>query len=380
MGLFHRNENDANFAGGSRNIVESIQRHTDVDALIYLDPRQDFNTGSVITVAPNEQAIFIKDGEIYGVLPSGRHSVATENYAVLSRIRNMLSGGVTTFTCQVYHVSTSEIVMLWGASDFIQCQDFFLGNGVIGVPTSVKANGKFRLCFNINEDDSSCVKTFMKLMGNKSSFGSMDLDNLFSTEITQKICVALGKTLTSMSRQQSINAIAMLADDIVAQVMPSLNELFADYGLSVVNFSLEPLVIVETDERKKYMDRLIAAANVSNPLYNMAVQQELLKDVAVNPGAGGVASAGAGLGMGMAAGSAFATMASTAFNQVPQQQAPPQTAGFGGANRFGGASQQETPAQPDPMETLAKMKKMLEAGLISQQQYDDKVAEVLSRM
>ena len=27
MGLFHRNENDANFAGGSRNIVESIQRH-----------------------------------------------------------------------------------------------------------------------------------------------------------------------------------------------------------------------------------------------------------------------------------------------------------------------------------------------------------------
>lgn len=183
-----------------------------------------------------------------------------------------------------------------------------------------------------------------------------------------------------MSRQQSINAIAMLADDIVAQVMPSLNELFADYGLSVVNFSLEPLVIVETDERKKYMDRLIAAANVSNPLYNMAVQQELLKDVAVNPGAGGVASAGAGLGMGMAAGSAFATMASTAFNQVPQQQAPPQAVGFGGANRFGGTPQQEAPAQPDPMETLAKMKKMLEAGLISQQQYDDKVAEVLSRM
>ena len=52
MGLFHRNENDANFAGGSRNIIEPIQRQTDVDALVYLDPRQDFNTGSVITVAP----------------------------------------------------------------------------------------------------------------------------------------------------------------------------------------------------------------------------------------------------------------------------------------------------------------------------------------
>lgn len=60
MGLFHRNENDANFAGGSRNIVESIQRQLDVDALIYIDQRQDFNMGSVITVAPNEQVIFIK--------------------------------------------------------------------------------------------------------------------------------------------------------------------------------------------------------------------------------------------------------------------------------------------------------------------------------
>lgn len=380
MGLFHRNENDANFAGGSRNIIEPIQRQTDVDALVYLDPRQDFNTGSVITVAPNEQVIFVKNGEVYGVLPSGRHSVATENYAVLSRIRNMLSGGVTTFTCQVYHVSTSEIVMLWGASSPILCGDYFLGNGVIGVKTPIKANGKFRLCFNIDENENSCVKTFMKLMGNKSYFGSADLENLFSTEITQKICVALGKTITNMSFKQPITAIAMLADDIVAQVMPSLNELFAYYGLSVVNFSLEPLDIVETEERAKYMDRMIAAVNVSNSQYNMAVQQELLKDVAVNPGAGGVASAGAGLGMGMAAGSAFATMASTAFNQVPQQQAPPQTAGFGGANRFGGAPQQEAPAQPDPMETLAKMKKMLEAGLISQQQYDDKVAEVLSRM
>ena len=380
MGLFHRNENDANFAGGSRNIIEPLQRQTDVDALVYLDPRQDFNTGSVITVAPNEQVIFVKNGEVYGVLPSGRHSVATENYAVLSRIRNMLSGGVTTFTCQVYHVSTSEIVMLWGASSPILCGDYFLGNGVIGVKTPIKANGKFRLCFNIDENENSCVKTFMKLMGNKSYFGSADLENLFSTEITQKICVALGKTITNMSFKQPITAIAMLADDIVAQVMPSLNELFAYYGLSVVNFSLEPLDIVETEERAKYMDRMIAAVNVSNSQYNMAVQQELLKDVAVNPGAGGVASAGAGLGMGMAAGSAFATMASTAFNQVPQQQAPPQTAGFGGANRFGGAPQQEAPAQPDPMETLAKMKKMLEAGLISQQQYDDKVAEVLSRM
>lgn len=65
MGLFHKNEKEANFAGGSKNVMESIQRQHDTNTLIYFDPREDFNTNSVITVAPNEQAIFIKNGEIF---------------------------------------------------------------------------------------------------------------------------------------------------------------------------------------------------------------------------------------------------------------------------------------------------------------------------
>lgn len=88
MGLFNRNANEANFAGGRKNAMESIQRDNDTNTLIYLDPRVDFNTNSVITVAPNEQVIFIKNGEFYGTLPSGRHEVKTENYPFLSRLRN----------------------------------------------------------------------------------------------------------------------------------------------------------------------------------------------------------------------------------------------------------------------------------------------------
>ncbi len=77
MGLFSRSNNESSFAGGSKNIMESIQRAQDTNTLIYLDPRQDFNTNSVITVAPNEQVIFIKNGQFYGTLPPGRHEVKT---------------------------------------------------------------------------------------------------------------------------------------------------------------------------------------------------------------------------------------------------------------------------------------------------------------
>lgn len=381
MGLFHRNENEANFAGGSKNIMESIQREHDTNTLIYMDPREDFNTNSIITVAPNEQAIFIKNGELYGVLPSGRHEVKTENYPVLSRIRNMLTGGMSSFTCQVYHVCTSEQNVNWGTSSAIEIQDFFLGRGEIGVPTLIRGAGEFRVRFNIREDDNAAVQTFMRLMGDKTVYTVNDLSMLFRAQISEEISDVVGRTLENISMSRSINAISSQLKTFSRELKPTFDDLFNEYGLELVNFSFYNLTIDETEERKKYLDRRIAAANVADARYNQAVQQELLKDVAVNPGAGGIASAGAGLGMGMAAGNAFATMATTAFVQ-PQQSAPQQPMGFGGGNRFGtGGAQQQAPApQSDPMEVLGKLKKILDAGLISQEKYDAKVDEIMNNL
>ncbi len=383
MGLFHRNESEANFAGGSKNVMESIQRATDTGALIYLDPRADFNTNSTITVAETEQVIFIKDGEIYGILPPGRHEIRNENYPVLSRIRNMLTGGMSTFTCQVYHVNTSEHNILWGTRGPIQIKDYFLGNGVIGVPTDIYGNGEFRVRFNVEEDINASIQTFKRLMGDKSYFMPDDLGMMFQAQISQEISSVIGKILQEESRRESITAISADSKDFVEKLKPAFDELFADYGLELVNFSFNDLKVDNTTkEREKYLDRLLAAAHTGS--YDKAVQQELLKDIAVNPGAGGVASAGAGLGMGMAAGNAFAQMATTAFAQPQQQQYPPQPQGFGGQNRFGANNGQQQPVQQpmqsDPMETLMKMKQMLDAGLITQEIYDAKVSEVMSRM
>ncbi len=394
MGLFSKNPKNANFAGGSRNVMESIERQLDHNTLIELDPRVDFNTNSVITVAPNEQVIFIKNGEFYGTLPSGRHEIKTENYPVLSRIRNMLTGGQSTFTCQVYHVNLSEQNVGWGTSSAIEIQDFFLGGGVIGVPTFIRGAAEFRVRFNIIENDDSAKLTFMRLMGDKSTYTVNDLNGLFRAQLSQKISKVVGKSLESISMQRSINAISSQLEDFAEVLTPEFEGLFREYGLDLVNFSFYNLTIDESEERKKYLDRLIATAHTGS--YDKAVQQELLENVSLNPGAGGIASAGAGLGMGLAAGNAFANMANTAFNNPQMYQQVPQPTSFGGQGRFGvGATQypgqqmppqqqyQQAPQQPpqqDPMEVLSKMKQMLDAGLISQQIYDAKVAEIMSRL
>jgi len=375
MGLFHRNENEVNFAGGSKNILESIQRKNDTGTLISLDPRQDFNTNSVINVAPNEQVIFIKNGSIYGILTNGRNEVQTENIAVLSRIRNMLSGGMSTFTCQVYHVNTNEQIIGWGTSSPIEVQDYFLGNGKIGVKTPVKAGADFRVRFNIEEEDDAFVKAFMLIMGDKSELTVNYLQEFFRGTISQKIATGIAKQLKEISKSKSINGLSENLEELAEMLTPYFSDVFKTYGLELINFSFTNIEIIETDERREFTRRLTAAAHTGS--YDKAMQQELLKNVSLNPGAGGVASAGAGLGMGMAAGNAFANMATTAFaNPQPQQQAQP-TAGFGGQGRFG---VNPASSQPDPMESLSKMKQLLDAGLITQDVYDAKVAEIMQRL
>ena len=344
MGLFHRNETEQQFAGGSKNVMESLQRTNDTGTLIYLDARQDFNTNSVITVAPNEQVIFIKNGEFYGTLPSGRHEVKTENYPLLSKIRNMLSGGVSTFSCQVYHVQTNEQIVNWGTTSPIEIQDFFLGNGIIGVPTMIRGAASFRVRFNIIEDDDASKRAFMRLMGDMSTFSVTDLSTIFDAEISQKISSTIGKYLENISRNRtSINAISSHLEDFASILKPVFDKVFVEYGLELVNFSFYNLSIDETEERKKYLDRLIASAHTGS--YDKSVQQELLKDLSTNPNAAGLATAGAGIGMGMAAGNAFSQMYASAFGNPQSQQQQPQPFGFGGQGRFGARTSQ--PAQPN---------------------------------
>ena len=389
MGLFHRNETEQQFAGGSKNVMESLQRTNDTGTLIYLDARQDFNTNSVITVAPNEQVIFIKNGEFYGTLPSGRHEVKTENYPLLSKIRNMLSGGVSTFSCQVYHVQTNEQIVNWGTTSPIEIQDFFLGNGIIGVPTMIRGAASFRVRFNIIEDDDASKRAFMRLMGDMSTFSVTDLSTIFDAEISQKISSTIGKYLENISRNHtSINAISSHLEDFASILKPIFDKVFVEYGLELVNFSFYNLSIDETEERKKYLDRLIASAHTGS--YDKSVQQELLKDLSTNPNAAGLATAGAGIGMGMAAGNAFSQMYASAFGN-PQSQQQPQPFGFGGQGRFGARTSQ--PAQTsvssddsnedklvEMAKSLSKYKKLFKEGRITEEQYNDMVEFIKNGM
>lgn len=393
MGLFNKNPNEVAYTGGKKHWTDVIKNSGPGELLIWRQPEEDFNTNSTLIVMPGEEAIFIKGGVVEQTFENGTYKLSTENYPFISRIRNAFSGGVSTFNCVVYFVRKADSEEIrWGTETPIQVRD-----KVWEIRTSAKVRGAYKVRIE------NPVKFLEKLIGNNVPFQMQgDLDRYFASEFQGKIKSAVSKFLNNL--EQELVGIDAYMDELSEQIEPYIDEIVDEYGLKCVRFSLAGLDIdiSKYDAIDESQIAAIAkgnlargdksAMNILGDDWGRQQAANILGDLARNPGAGGVGAMGAGMGMGMAAGSVFGNMANHMFepmNQQSQQTQPVQQQQPVSSGRFApkGTVQpnqqthpQSQPATEDPFDTLAKLKRMLDAGLISQEKYDAKVDEVMSRM
>jgi len=92
--------------------------------LIVKHPEENFNTSSTLIVAPNEEAIFIKNGIIEQVFECGTYNLTTENYPFIGDLRNYFSGGKNSFTASVYFIRKAHSMEIkWGTDSPVQLRD-----------------------------------------------------------------------------------------------------------------------------------------------------------------------------------------------------------------------------------------------------------------
>lgn len=387
MGLFNKNPNEAAYVGGKKHWTDVIKNSGPGELLIWRQPEEDFNTNSTLTVMPGEEAIFIKGGTVEQVFENGTYKLSTENYPFISRLRNAFSGGISTFNCVVYFVRKADSKEIrWGTETPIQVRD-----KVWGVRTDARVRGAYKVRIE------NPAKFLEKLIGNNIPFQFQEeLDKYFASEFQGKIKTAVSKFLNAL--EQELIGIDAYMDELSEKIEPYIDEIISEYGLKCVRFSLAGLDIdatkydvidasqIELIARQRGYQGDKAGLDILGDDWGRIQGANILKDLANNPGAGGVAAAGAGMGMGIGAAGAFGSIAQQVFAPAqngfaPQQPTnPTQNAPSG---RF--TQKSAAPATPagnteDPMETLSKLKKLLDAGLIEQAEYDSKKAEILSRM
>ncbi|MDR2546412.1 MAG: SPFH domain-containing protein [Lachnospiraceae bacterium] len=384
MPLFGKNPNETAFHGGKKNWAEVIKNSGPGHLLIWRQPEEDFNTNSTLIVMPGEEAIFIKGGVIEQVFDNGTYKLSTENYPVVSRLRNMYTGGISTFSCVVYFVRKAHSPeILWGTSSPIQVRDKLLG-----IATKLKGRGAYRIYIENPQ------KFLTKMIGNNVFVADQQslFDDWFANEFQSKIKSSITRALNETNTE--LLGIEARIDEFSQVVEPFLAEVFTDYGLGLVKFSIAALDVEDDELRRRYdeigMDAIAKVRNahaerntfdILGDDWGRLQAANILGTVAENPGSGGIAATGAGLGMGMAAGGIFGNMANQMFS--PMGQPPPQAAIPAPTGRFvqkSAATEAVKENGDDPVATLKKLKDMLDLDLITHEEYDEKKAEIMSRM
>ncbi|MDR1014409.1 MAG: SPFH domain-containing protein [Coriobacteriales bacterium] len=386
MGLFDKNPNEAAYVGGKKHWADVIKNSGPGELLIWRQPEEDFNTNSTLVVMPGEETLFIKGGNIEQAFKEGTYQLSTENYPFISRLRNAFTGGVSTFSAVVYFVRKAHSMeILWGTSSPIQVRD-----PVMHIMTSVRARGSYKVQID------NGAKFLTKLLGNNISFALQDeLNRYFDNEFQQHVKSSLAKAI--MDSGQEILGIVAQQDELAYRIQPILQEILDDYGIRLVVFAISGIDIPEDDPNRQRLEDAFASKGVMGILgddWGRQQSADILKDLANNPGAGGMAAMGAGIGMGAAAGGVFGGMAQQMFapmNPQPVQQQEPVMP----SSRF--VQRQEAPvpargmeasAQPNPQNSqsmlgqapqpsagpgvadeILKLKQLLDAGVVTDEEF-----------
>lgn len=306
MSFFKKNPNEINYVHGKKHFTDVIKNTGDGNLLIWLNGEEDFNTNSTLIVAESEEALFFKDGVIEEVFPAGKYVLTTDNYPFISRLRNTLSGGISTFNCKVYFVRKAvSMELFWG--DTVQVIDKAIDSD------GISANVYAQIAYKIKISDSK--KFLTKLVGNNIQFMIQDeLKNYFRGEFSHIIGKNIREYFNTSEREIIIQC--QDYDAIKSKITEPIANALMEYGIELVSLSIADIGIPDDDPYMQvYMGtRTQSAADMAKRIkeakaakaeqeilgINWSEQKsaEILKDLANNEGSIGVI-AGAGSGEGI---------------------------------------------------------------------------------
>lgn len=298
MGFFNfkKNPNETAYVGGKKHWADVIKYTGLGGDLVWRQPEEDFNTNSTLVVMPGEQAVFINAGNIEAVFQSGTYKLSTNNYPFISRLRNSLTGGISTFNCVVYFVrSASSIEVQWGTNGPVQVRD-----KVIGIETKITANGAYKITIG------DAGKFLTKMLGNGiNSMSPLELKKYFGQEFCAEIKTSIAEYVNNSDWE--VIGIAGHQREIAAAVEPYISEALEEYGIKLLKFSISAIEVDDNEFRRDYdrnklairkaeADKEIQKLLGSNWMDQQKV--DIMKDASKNGGA----SDGAAIGLGLALG------------------------------------------------------------------------------
>ncbi len=313
-------------------------------------PMQDMEiqTGATLVVRESQMAIFVNEGQVADVFGPGSYKLTTQTLPVLTYLKNWDKLFQSPFKSDVYFFSTRQQVdQKWGTPQPITIRDKDFG----AVRLRAFGNYAYRVA------DPKLLHT--EISGTRASYGVADLDGQLRGLVLQNISNAIaasGVAFLDLAANQ-----LMFADALARELQPA----FAKIGLKLEAMTVQNLSLPE--ELQKVLDQKIGMGMVGGDMGQFMQYQtaQAIPKFAEGAGGGGVAGDAMGLGAGVALG------------QVLAQNLQ---AGLQGGGAPAAAAAPAGVRPDEVMATLEKLADLKSKGILTQEEFDAKKAELLKKL
>ncbi|WP_200918347.1 SPFH domain-containing protein [Jeongeupia sp. HS-3] len=337
-----------------KQFIDILQWNEDSDGVLaWRFPMTDFEIqyGASLTVRESQQAVFINEGQIADVFAPGMFKLTTQTLPVLTYLKNWDKLFESPFKSDVYFFSTRvQLGRKWGTPQPITIRDADFGM------VRMRAFG----IYSYKLIDPKLF--FTAISGTREQYTRDELETQLRNLVVSTMTSTLGGSgipFLDMAANQ-----ALMGQKIAEALVPT----FAQYGLELDNFAVENVSLPE--ELQKAIDTRISMGMVGD-LHKFTQYQTAQAIPLAAQNEGGLAGIGAGLGAGVGIGQAMSDAMRGALN--PAAPVAPVTAGVTSSVAVGAAAD-------DAQTKLAKLKGLLDQGLISPADYDSAKAEVLKKL
>lgn len=313
----------------------------------------EIQNGATLVVRESQMAVFVNEGKVADVFGPGTHKLSTQTLPVLTYLKNWDKLFESPFKSDVYFFSTRQQVdQKWGTPQPITIRDADFG----AVRLRAFGNYSFRMA------DPKLFHT--EISGTRESYGTADLDGQLRGLVLQNISNAIASSgiafLDLAANQLSF------AQALTTQLRPE----FAKLGLTLEGMTVQNVSLPE--ELQKIMDQKIGMGMVGNDMGKFMQYQTAQSIPKFAEGAaqgGGVVGDAIGLGAGVALGQVMAQNLQAGLMGAAASQATAAPAAV-----LAGVKPE------DIMATLEKLGDLKTKGILTQEEFDAKKAELLKKL
>jgi membrane protease subunit (stomatin/prohibitin family) len=312
-------------------VIEWVDETRDTVIWKFPDAQKDIKYGAQLIVRESQNAIFMNEGQIADVFIPGRFELITQNIPILTKLKGWKYGFQSPFKCDVYFVSMRQFTGLkWGTPNPIIVRDPELKQ------VRVRAFGVYSIRVN------SPQQFLREFAGTNSVVKIQELEEALRPKVVSKFTDALGEA------NVSVYDLARNFNELGDKILPLLMHDFGLLGLEILKFHIESVTV--PPEVEQFLDKM-TQMNMAGNLQQFSQFQmaQSIPDLAKNQGAG-LAAMGAGFAMG-----------NQMMNQAQAQPAPKES-------------------REEIMKTLKDLAGLKDAGIITQEEFDKKKAELLAKL